>query len=507
MALTDIDLANIDTKPFFKSQVQHLLNILYTVYPDISVYLYIQNIQNGTTGFELQSLPTNKAHLFDTIPADVPAIVDMLAAKELGSSFILNQENAAMFSTEPDEWAEFSIISPLGESENLSGFLLTIFPKELSRQSINLDVFDEVAASVAANSITSNLLENYKNRSDQLSVMLEVNTHLNVAATKTDFLYEITRFGKYFLQFDRAVLVLHPENTPEYFMVDSIEGDEQGLQQGMSYPVHNSLVSKAIITGHHFVYKESNKPDPDGIYRTGDYEEYPYKQVIGFPLVKVKNGPGVLVLESSREYPVKQSELAIFEMISQSLGAALTRFSLYERLNNYATIDTLTHLYNIRALKQRFEEELARAGRYQNSLVVLFLDLDKFKLVNDTHGHLVGDFVLKEISKIIRESIRTSDIPGRYGGEEFVVIMVNADAAACMASAKRICAAIREHHFEMNETVIDNRISIGLSEFPRDGESMQNLIQSADAAMYTAKRRGGDQVVKYEKGMVPKSRD
>jgi len=76
-----------------------------------------------------------------------------------------------------------------------------------------------------------------------------------------------------------------------------------------------------------------------------------------------------------------------------------------------------------------------------------------------------------------------------------------------MASAKRICAAIREHHFEMNETVIDNRISIGLSEFPRDGESMQDLIQSADAAMYTAKRRGGDQVVKYEKGMVPKSRD
>ncbi|MBT4034564.1 MAG: sensor domain-containing diguanylate cyclase [Candidatus Marinimicrobia bacterium] len=503
MALTDIDLANMDTQPFFKSQIHHLFNILYTLYPDVNVYFYTKI---NSQGFDLQQIPANKAHLFDTIPADVPAIMEMTSAKEIKSKFIKNQENAAMFSTEPAEWAAYSVLSPLGESGGIVGFLLSIFPKEFDRDMINLEVFDEVAASITVNSLTSSLLESYKERSDHLSVMLEVNTHLNVAATKTDFLYEISRFGKYFIQFDRAVLVLHPENTPEYFMIDSIEGDETGLQQGMSYPVYNSLVSKTILTGHHFIYKKSNKPEPDGIYRTGDFQEYPYSQVIGFPLAKVKNGPGVLVLESSKEYPIKQSELGIFEMISQSLGAALTRFSLYERLNNYATIDTLTHLYNIRALKQRFEEELARAGRYQNSLVVLFLDLDKFKLVNDTYGHLVGDFVLKEISQIIRETIRTSDIPGRYGGEEFVVIMVNADAEACMASAKRICTAVREHQFEMNETNIENRISIGLSEFPRDGESMQDLIQSADAAMYTAKRRGGDQVVKYEKGMVPKSR-
>jgi diguanylate cyclase (GGDEF)-like protein len=503
MALTDIDLANMDTQPFFNSQIRHLLNILYIVYPDVNVYFYIKN---NSEGFDLQEMPTNKAHLFESIPSVVPAMLEMASAKEIKSKYISNQENAAMFSTEPADWADYSVLSPLGEPGGIEGFLLSIFPKEFDRDSINLEIFDEVANSIAVNSVTSNLLESYKDRSDHLSVMLEVNTHLNVAATKTDFLYEISRFGKYFIQFDRAVLVLHPENTPEYFTIDSIEGDETGLQQGMSYPVYNSLVSKSILTGHHFSYKKSNKSDPEGIYRTGDFQEYPYSQVIGFPLAKVKNGPGVLVLESSREYHIKQSELAIFEMISQSLGAALTRFSLYERLNNYATIDTLTHLYNIRALKQRFEEELARAARYQNSLVVLFLDLDKFKLVNDTYGHLVGDFVLKEISQIIRETIRTSDIPGRYGGEEFVVIMVNADAEACMASAKRICTAVREHQFEMNETNIENRISIGLSEFPRDGESMQDLIQSADAAMYTAKRRGGDQVVKYEKGMVPKSR-
>lgn len=503
MALTDIDLLNLETKPFFKTQVRHLVDILFSVYADINVYLFVRESDDS---FLLQDLPTNQDHVFDSIPSEVPALQELQKQADIHSRFILNQENAAIFSKDPSDWSEHSILSPIGEPGALAGFLITILPSSLSKEGINLDVFNNVASSIGANSITSNLLEKYKGRSDHLSVMLEVNTHLNIAATKTDFLYEISRFGKYFIQFDRAVLVLHPENTPEYFLIDSIEGEETGLQQGMSYPVHNSLVSRSIITGQHFVYKNSHPSAPEGIYRTGDFQGYPYHQVIGFPLTKIKNGPGVLVLESREEFPVKQSELAIFEMISQSLGAALTRFSLYERLNNFATIDTLTNLYNLRALKQRFEEELARAGRYQNSLVVLFLDLDKFKSVNDTYGHLMGDFVLREISQIIRDSIRTSDIPGRYGGEEFVVIMVNTDAEACMASAKRICAAVREHQFEMNEASIESRISIGLSEFPRDGETMQDLIQSADAAMYTAKRRGGDQVVKYEKGMVPKSR-
>ncbi|MEA3286109.1 MAG: GGDEF domain-containing protein [Candidatus Marinimicrobia bacterium] len=503
MALTDIDLANLETKPFFRSQINNLIGILLSTYPELHVYLYILDPAGV---FVLQDLPTNRNHVFDIILAEVPAIEELQTQTAFSSMFILNQANAAIFSQDPGKLSEYSLISPIGGQDGLAGFLLTIIPPNLTREDLNLAQFDKVAESIGLNSITSKLLEEYKERSDHLSVMLEVNTHLNIAATKTDFLYEISRFGKYFLHFDRAVLVLHPENTPEYFIVDSIEGDETGLQQGMSYPLYNSLVSRSIMTGKYCIFKKSHDTRMEGIYRTGDHQGYSHDQVLVFPLAKVKNGPGALILESFTEYPVKQTEIGIFEMISQSLGAALTRFSLYERLNNYATIDTLTHLYNLRALKQRFQEELARAGRYQNSLVVLFLDLDKFKLVNDTHGHLMGDFVLRETSQIIRDSIRTSDIPGRYGGEEFVIIMVNSDAAACLASARRLCAAIRDHQFEMNEITIENKVSIGLSEFPRDGKAMQDLIQSADAAMYTAKRRGGDQVVKFEKGMVPKSK-
>jgi len=502
MTLADIELANLDIKPFFENQAINSIDVLYNIYPGIRVYPYVLNVKGN---FTLKDLPTNKGQMAKTISPELSVFVIIQSQEEFCSHLILNREHEEIFNGSVPENSEKSIISPIGYENSLVGFLLTIIPQEQDASEINMKIFDKTAMGIGSTFVATELLDKFKKRSDHLSVMLEVNTHLNIAATKEDYLTEISRFGKYFIQFDRAVLVLHAEDTPEYFTIDFIEGDQGGLQLGMSYPVYNSLVSRAISTGQYFIYKKSRDEFPEGIYRAGDCIDHPYAQVVGFPLERVNNSSGVLVLESKDEHPIKQSEISIFEMISQSLGAALNRFRLYERLTNYATIDTLTHLYNLRALKQRFEEELARAGRYQNSLVVLFLDIDKFKQVNDTHGHLTGDYVLRETAQIIRETIRTSDIPGRYGGEEFVVIMVNADAKSCLASAQRICSAIHDHKFEMNEVSIRSKISIGLAEFPKDGETMQELIQSADTAMYTAKGQGGNQVVQYEKRMVPKS--
>jgi len=502
MTLADIELANLDTKPFFKNQLIRSINVLYDIYPGINVYTYVLD-EKGS--FILRNLPGHQGQVASVISTNISVYVIVRSLEEFSSHLILNEDHSDLFSADLPESSLHSIITPIGYENSLVGFLLTIIPNELKTSELNLSVFDNIATSIGSTFVATELLDKFKIRSDHLSVMLEVNTHLNMAATKEDYLSEISRFGKYFIQFDRAVLVIHTEDTPEYFLIDLIEGNHTGLQLGMSYPVSDSLVGRAIRTGQYFTYKKSQQTFPDGIYRAGDCEDYPYDQVVGFPLERVSNGPGVLVLESKDEHSVKQTEISIFEMVSQSLGAALTRFRLYEKLTNYATIDTLTHLYNLRALKQRFEEELARAGRYQSSLVVLFLDLDKFKMVNDTHGHLIGDYVLRETAQIIRDSIRTSDIPGRYGGEEFVVIMVNTDAKSCLASARRICEAIHSHKYEMNEISITNKISIGLAEFPKDGDTMEELIQAADTAMYTAKGQGGNQVVQYEKGMVPKS--
>lgn len=500
MSLADIELTNLDTEPIFNHQVQNIVQSIIDIYADIQPALYLLD-ESGN--FKLHVLSSNRADLVDILSKDASTFIILQSQKEYSSYRINTDELKKLFTGSKPPY-EYSIVSPVSYEGSLVGFLLVLLPEDIQLEENEIQSFDRFSDSLGLAFITSRFLEKYQERSNQLSVMLEVNTHLNIAATKSDYLDEISRFGRYFIEFDRSVLVLHPEDTPEYFTIDHIEGDSQGLQMGMSYPLHDTLVSKCIKSGKPFLLRKSEGGAEQSIYWEGDSGESTFNQVVGFPLGRAKDAPGALILESIQEMPVTESEISIFEMISESLGAALTRFSLVDRLANYATIDTLTHLYNLRALKQRFSEELARAGRYQNSLVVLFLDLDGFKSINDTYGHLVGDYVLRETAHIIRDRIRTSDIPGRYGGEEFVIIMVNTDAESCLASAERICRAIREHNYEMNDITIENRISVGMAEFPVDGESMEDLIQSADTAMYTAKRQGGDQVVKYEEGMAQK---
>lgn len=500
MSLADIELANLDIEPIFRNQALNSILTLSSFYKDVIPNIYLLDEKGN---FKLQASNSNTAQLIQTIPSDTSTFIILHSQEEYSSYLIQNAENKGLFSS-LESLPERSLISPISYQGGLFGILFTLIPDGTEVSDEMKVTFNRIAENLGVSYLAAQFLAKYQERSNQLSVMLQVNTHLNMAATKADYLEEITRFGKYFIQFDRAVLILHPEDTPEYFTVDHVDGDPTGLQVGMSYPVHNTLVSRCLKTGQTFIYRRDDGILEEGVYWAGDSEDYGFAQVVGFPLSRTKQAPGVLILESLEKVSVSDSEISIFEMISESLGAALTRFSLYERLANYATIDTLTHLYNLRALKQRFAEELARAGRYQNSLVVLFLDLDGFKSINDTYGHLMGDYVLRETAHIIRDTIRTSDIPGRYGGEEFVVIMVNADAESCMASAERICSAIRDFKFEMNEIRIQNKISIGLAEFPIDGESMEDLIQCADTAMYEAKARGGDQVVKYEKGMAKK---
>lgn len=501
MSLADIELANLDIEPIFQLQAQNYLQTLSDAYPGTRTHIYLLDEAGN---FKLQNFAGTSDQLVETIPSNTSLFIVLESQKRSSSQLIMNAENKEVFKS-VEALPDRSLITPLRYKESLSGVLLTLLPDDFDLNEEAQKTFDRMAENLGLAYVSTQILAKYQERSNQLSVMLQVNTHLSIAATKGDYLEEIARFGKHFIDFNRLVLVLHPEDTPEYFTIDHVDGDSSGLQMGMSYPIHDTLVSKCLKTGQSFLHRESEGDPDEGIYWEGDTADSPFKQIAGFPLSKTKAAPGALIVESLEEGDVSESDIGIFEMISESLGAALTRFSLYERLANYATIDTLTHLYNLRALKQRFSEELARAGRYQNSLAVLFLDIDGFKSVNDTYGHLMGDYVLRETAHIIRETIRTSDIPGRYGGEEFVILMVNADARSCMASAERICRAIREFNFEMNEIRIQNRISIGLAEFPADGKTMEELIQCADTAMYVAKARGGDQVVKYEKGMAPKS--
>jgi diguanylate cyclase (GGDEF)-like protein len=129
---------------------------------------------------------------------------------------------------------------------------------------------------------------------------------------------------------------------------------------------------------------------------------------------------------------------------------------------------------------------------------VLFCDLDHFKGYNDTNGHSAGDAVLREVAHLIEQSVRNIDVAGRYGGEEFVVVLVETDRDEAFAVAERIRARLRAAGFTANGVPLT--VSIGIAGYPEDAERREDLLDKADWAMYLAKRRGRDQVAVFGEG-------
>lgn len=166
-------------------------------------------------------------------------------------------------------------------------------------------------------------------------------------------------------------------------------------------------------------------------------------------------------------------------------------FQLKKRLERLAVTDGLTDLYNHRYSYERLEEEAAKAARYGRPLSLAMLDIDDFKHINDTRGHRVGDQVLAALAKTLRDSLRSVDVVGRYGGEEFVAILPNTSKAGAYSLAERL-------RKDVERLVVDGlkvTISIGVAEFPDlDVAEEAQLIEAADAAMYEAKRSGRNRV-------------
>jgi len=163
-------------------------------------------------------------------------------------------------------------------------------------------------------------------------------------------------------------------------------------------------------------------------------------------------------------------------------------------LARLAMIDSLTATLNRRAFMLEYERELSRCVREKTGLALAIFDLDHFKDVNDAHGHLVGDQVLRRVADTLRASLRGHDVLGRYGGEEFALLMPGADAAAALAATERARLAVGERPIEAGRLSIPLTLSAGVAAYGVNGRDWETLLSSADAALYEAKREGRNRV-------------
>jgi len=175
---------------------------------------------------------------------------------------------------------------------------------------------------------------------------------------------------------------------------------------------------------------------------------------------------------------------------------------LMEKLRDTSLRDGMTGLYNRRFLEEFIDKVMKQALRNKETYSVMMLDVDFFKMVNDTYGHDVGDKVIVEIGKVLTDNIREADLAIRYGGEEFVVMLHNASLEGTLQVAEKIHTAFGELRFDVgNGNTLQKTISIGISYFPTDGDTIWKSIKNADTALYVAKTTGRNKIVEYTQDM------
>jgi diguanylate cyclase (GGDEF)-like protein/PAS domain S-box-containing protein len=200
-------------------------------------------------------------------------------------------------------------------------------------------------------------------------------------------------------------------------------------------------------------------------------------------------------------YPIFNEEGKVVNVIeytkdiTQRKKAEAERDILVDRLQYLSNTDDLTGLFNRRALIEKLEDEIRRTHRYKTDLSILICDIDYFKEINDTYGHDIGDRVLRAISNLLKESLRSIDIIGRYGGDEFLAILPETSMEGAKEIAERIRSAVEDLRLRgEGKDLIKTTISLGIAEFNVDQENIDDLIKRADNALYIAKGKGRNRV-------------
>jgi len=212
------------------------------------------------------------------------------------------------------------------------------------------------------------------------------------------------------------------------------------------------------------------------------------------PLILGDEVLGALSLESPQANAFNQADLDLISSFAATVTAAIRNAQLHTEVQRQAITDPLTELYNRRGFFEIGEHEIERAHRFNRPLVAMMVDVDHFKLINDEFGHAIGDQVLRQISSRIRNNVRKVDIVGRYGGDEFAILLPELDIFTAVNVADRLRGKFEEEPFQASGHSVTTTISVGVAKITPDIPNLDALLIRADHALYRAKNTGRNRV-------------
>ncbi len=410
---------------------------------------------------------------------------------------ILTRENLAILTEFRGLWekekeamdaSEIAMFMPLISRDKLIS-VLVLGRKHSGRYSLEeLGLLEDVSKRVAVSMEKEYLREQLRQREEELSVINRcsaiITSSLDIQEIYDSFIAELKKV----LDISWAAIVLLEENSLFFLAISSEIGS--AWKVGERVPVKGSATE--WIIAHKQVLVEPDLMEEIRFPATGEYHRRQgVRSMVYLPLIAKGETIGSLIVASHQPNAYNQRHIMLLEQLAFQIAMPVENARLYAEAEEKARLDELTGLLNRRSLNEMIASEISRHSRYGGVFSIILLDLDSFKAFNDNYGHLAGDKLLKQIGGTLKGAIRDSDQAFRYGGDEFAILLpqTGVDAANQVSERARRQVALR-----VRAGPIPITASFGLASWPADGIGATEIIAAADAALYHAKRSGGNRI-------------
>jgi diguanylate cyclase (GGDEF)-like protein len=330
---------------------------------------------------------------------------------------------------------------------------------------------------------------------------------LGAATTEGDVIEAGVKSAREITSVDFAAVTLF-DDASKMHEIRAVSGDGAGEIVGQKFRHNTGLVSMVLQNRHPLPYRGEYDAARQMVF-TRRLSPPPMPSIVVLPLLVHERPLGTLVLGSRRRAAFNDAARSTLEVLASHMAVSLSNARMLRRLEELATTDGLTGLLNKRTMIEVAEQKIAAAKRFNRHLSVLVTDIDHFKKVNDTHGHDVGDIVIKGLGEILRRMKRNTDAVARFGGEEFVVICEETDARGAMLLAERVREELSRTVFHPHGKLGPNgqplavsvTCSIGVATYPDAGAGWEEMFKAADEALYVSKRSGRDRSTAWSPSM------
>ncbi len=381
---------------------------------------------------------------------------------------------------------------PLLERGNLRGYLA------VDRVASEPFTEDELSSLRAATTFLQRAIENERvfaelerARSEQAKLYRAAGA-LGAAITEAQVIEAGVSSAREVAAFDFAAVTLFHRRTNQH-EICAVSGEGQEGLVGRSFRHNAGLVSMVVANRHALPYRGEYDASRQTVFARG-LNPPPVPSLLILPLVVHERVLGTLVLGSEQKRAFDDTVRPALEVLASHVAVSLSNARMVGRLEELATTDGLTGLLNKRTLIEEAERRIKSAERFGKPVSVLVTDIDHFKRVNDTFGHDVGDVVIKGLGDVLRRVKRDTDIVGRFGGEEFVVVCEQTDETGAKYLAERLRKELESTEFQTELGPLKVTCSVGVATFPAAGRNWAALFKATDEALYVSKRGGRNRV-------------